>query len=262
MHRMSPTELFEEARLTEAIAAQTAIVDSRAGDPAERLLLCDLLAFAGDQPAIHQHLDRVTAPEVQNYLAEWRRLLAAEDLRHAGGRPQTLREPPDHVHRRLKAFDHLRTQPAADLTEWIDAADDAAPWVRGHADGRAFEGFRDADDLFGPVLEVFQGDRYIWLPVDQLRKLRLEPAEGLRDRLYWPASVWLADGSEHDVFLPTLYAGTSAHPEDGIRTGAGVDWVERNGLVRGFGSRTFLLGEDELELSEFRQIEVRGAYAG
>jgi protein involved in temperature-dependent protein secretion len=93
--------------------------------------------------------------------------------------------------------------------------------------------------------------------MDQVRKLRLEDGDELRDAIYRPATVWLIDGSRIEVFLPALYVGTADHPEEGIRTGAGIDWVEVNGIMRGLGARTFLFGEDELSPGEFRQVEVR-----
>ncbi len=107
------------------------------------------------------------------------------------------------------------------------------------------------------MLEVFQSGRYVWLPVEQIRKLRLESVESLRDRLYQPATVWLVDGHSYELFIPALYSATAEHSEEGIRTGAGIDWIDRGGLMRGLGSRTFLFGDEELELVEFRQVETR-----
>jgi type VI secretion system protein ImpE len=263
MHRMSPTELFEEARLDEAVAKQAAIVRARPDDVAEGLLLGDLLAFAGDRDSVRRQLDTLgPAPHaLRPYLAEWRELLAADDRRHAGETPDFLIDPSPHVRRRLGVLERLRSDPSGDVRDLMDAADEAAPWVEGHVDGRTFDGWRDADDLLGPILEVFHRGRYCWLPVDQIRKLRLEAEETLRDRLYRPTTLWLTTGAGWEVFLPALYAGTAAHGEEGIRSGAGMDWVERNGLLRGAGSRLYLFGEEELTPAEFRQVEVRRAYA-
>jgi type VI secretion system protein ImpE len=259
MVRMSPIELFHEARLTEALAAQRAVGAARPDDVSERLVLCDLLGFTGDREAVRQELDalRIVPAEVREYVAEWRALLAADDARHLGESPAFLIDPPRHVLKRLRALDHLRAGREEEALDLLDEADERAGWVEGHIDGRPFDGWRDADDLFGPVLESFNGDGYVWLPTDQIRKLRLEDGDELRDLLYRPATVWLTDGSEWEVFMPGLYPDTATHPEDGIRTGAGVDWVERCGVMRGLGSRTFLFGEEELTLSEFRQVEVR-----
>jgi type VI secretion system protein ImpE len=239
--------------------AQAEVVRARPGDAAERLLLCDLLAFGGDRAGVRQHLERLAAgpPELAGYVAEWRALLRADEARHAGGGPEFLIDPPGHLGLRREAAGRLTAGDFDAALELLDDADEAGPWVEGYVDGREFDGWRDADDLLGPVLEVFHGDRHCWVPVDQVRKLRLEVGESLRDALYRPATLWLTDRSEWEVFVPALYVGTATHPEDGIRTGAGIDWVDEGGVMRGLGARTFLFGEEELSLDEFRQAEVR-----
>jgi len=257
---MTPVELFHEARLTEALAAQRAVVAARPDDAGERLLLCELLAFIGDRSAVRRQLDAVPVvpADVGEYVAEWQNLLAADDARHHGERPTFLIDPPPHVRARLRALDCLRSDRGDEALDLLDEGDDAALWVEGHIDGRPFGGWRDADDLLGPVLELFHADRYVWVAIDQVRKLRLDEGDELRDRLYRPATIWLTDESQWEVVLPGLYVDTATHPEDGIRIGAGVDWVDRDGVMRAFGSRTFLFGEEELTLGEFRQVEVRG----
>lgn len=259
MDGMSPIELFHEARLTEAVAAQRATVNAHPDDAAERLLLCELLAFTGDRDGIRHHLDRLSQgpPAVREYVAEWRALLHADDARHAG-------QPPDCIPARAAALElRMRANPASRLyspdhaPDILDDADEVAPWIEGYVDGRPFDGWRDADDVIGPVLEIIRGDRFAWIDMDQVRKLRIEDGRELRDIVYRPATVWLADGSRHEVFLPGLYVGTADHPEDGVRTGAGIDWVEVNGVMRGLGARTFLFGEEELTPGEFRQVEIR-----
>jgi type VI secretion system protein ImpE len=254
---MTPLELFREARLNEALAAQRAIV---AHDPAninEQLFLCALLAFEGDRAAVRRHLDLIAdaPPELQDHLAEWRDLLAADNTRHAGCRP-VHRHNSAHFLRRLDVFDPKVSRKRQVLCT-LDDADEMAPWIEGHVDGRSFDGWRDMDDLIGPTLEVFEDGQYLWIPMDQVRKLRLEEPTGLRDEIYRPAKLWLREGGAREVFLPVLYVGTSDHEEEGIRTGAGVDWVERKGIMRGVGSRTFLFGDEELTFDEFRQVETR-----
>ena len=176
---MTPTELFLEARLSEAVAAQQAIVDASPDNVRERLLLAELLAFAGDRNKVEQQLDHLEAgpPEIQPYLGEWRRLLAADDARHAGDRPGFLVEPPPHILRRLRAEELISAGREHEALDLLDDADESAAWVEGHVVGRPFDGWRDADDWLGPVFEGFQGDRYVWVPVEQIRKLRLEEGD-------------------------------------------------------------------------------------
>jgi type VI secretion system protein ImpE len=258
---MSPIELFHEARLTEAVAAQKNVCAGRPNDVTEQLLLCELLAFTGDRNAVRRELDRLKdAPaELQPYITEWCDLLVADDARHAGGPPSFFLDPPEHLLRRFEAAARLNAGDFDGALDLLDSADELAPWVEGYIDGRPFEGWRDADDLFGPILEVIAGPQVAWVPVEQIRKLRLDEVQSIRDELYRPATLQLIDGRERELFIPVLYAGTASHQEEGIRTGAGIDWIERGGLMRGLGSRTFLFGEEELTPTEFRQVEVRPA---
>jgi type VI secretion system protein ImpE len=256
---MTPIELFHEARLSEAIAGQRQIVERRPDDIAQRLLLCDLLAFAGDHSELRRQLEYLTKgpAEIREYVAEWHEILTADGARHAGNAPDFLIDPPEHVLRRLRALGELNAGHGDRALDLLDDADEKAPWIEGHVDGRPFEGWRDTDDVLGPVLELLGGGLWIWLAMDQVRKLRLEQTNELRDHIYRPATLWLCDGNVHELFIPVLYAGTAEHPEEGIRTGAGIDWIERNGLMRGLGSRTYLFGEEELTVDEFRQVEIR-----
>jgi len=258
---MTPLELFQEARLTEAILVQQQIVKARPDDVVERFLLCDFLAFARDMAGIQHHLKVLRdAPEdIREYLDQWEGILLAEEARHQGEYPDFLIDQPEHAHKRAQARDRLSSGQVEFALDALDEADELAPWLEGHVDGREFEGWRDSDDLLGPILEVFYVDRYVWFSTEQIRKLRLEDANSLRDTLYRPATLWLIGGSESgwDVLVPTLYVGSSNHPDEGIRMGAGVDWIEVEGVMRGVGERTFLFGEEELGISEFKQVEVR-----
>ena len=108
---MSPIELFEEGRLTEALAAQVALVNVKPEEIAERLLLCDFLAFSGDRVAVGKHLQSLSSgpAEIQEYLVEWRQLLKADDARHSGQMAGFLLDPPLHIVRRFQALKALFT---------------------------------------------------------------------------------------------------------------------------------------------------------
>lgn len=242
--------------MTEALAAQREVVASRPDDAAERLFLCELLAFAGDRDGSRAQLAAIapSGPEMSDYLATWRDLLKADDRRHAGQPPEFLQEPPSVIGQRLASLADPDDESSLDV---LGEGDERASWIEGHVDGREFVGWRDADDALGPILEVFHGEAYLWVPLEQVRKLRLAPIEVPRDAIYRPASLWLDDGSQWDLFLPALYVETSGHEEDGVRIGAGVDWIERAGMMRGLGMRTFLFGEEELAIDEWTQVEVQ-----
>jgi type VI secretion system protein ImpE len=270
---MTPMELFHEARLTEALEAQRAIVSARPDDGTEQTRLATFLAFAGRYGEALGWVPEMPDSQLRDYCSDWRSLLRADlsrmmdDYTHPellpgveAEKPNFLIEPPAAIKDRVEL---LNLHGGDDELVWqvLDNGDDRANGIEGHVDGRPFVGWRDADDFLAPVLEAFILDdtrrTYKWLPLEQIRRLRIQKVEDIRDLLYRPAQVSLTDGSKWDVFIPVLYAGSARHRDEGICPGAGVDWVARDELVRGVGGRTFLFGEEELTLDEFTHVETR-----
>lgn len=255
---MTPLDLFNEARFDEALAAQQAIVTKSPYDIAARLLCCEMLAYAGSYAEVRKQLRaiRTDDPAMQDYLAGWQQILLAEQARQAGEEPAFFIPPPEAISQRWALLSELLEGHDEALDE-LDALEESSPWLNGFVDGREFEGLRDTDDLLAPVLEVFHADRYVWVPWEHVRKLRLAEEEVLRDRIYRPAHLWLHDRSEWEILVPTLYIGTANSEDEGIKVGAGTDWIETGLLMRGQGGKTLIIGEEELVLTEFRQLEFR-----
>lgn len=251
---MTPLDLFQDGQLNEAIAAQRALLASHPDEISERLCLCDLLGFGGQWPAIQTHLGYLAngPHEIREYLNEWSQLLQAESERRRKATPHFLIKPPPQVLLRVQARE--KTAKHADL---IDEADELTPEIEGYIDGRPFEGFRDTDDFLGPMLEVFHGGRFIWLAMEQLRRLRLSPVESLRDSLFRPASIRLTDGFDYEVFLPVLYEATNANSPMNCQLGLLTDWSEKEGMMQGIGAKQMQFGEEELTFADFDQIEIR-----
>src|SRR5439155_22918976 len=110
-------------------------------------------------------------------------------------------------------------------------------------------------DLFGPVLEVFSNGRYFWLPLEQTASVALNPPKFPRDLLWTPARVMLKDGTTGDVLLPVLYPNSHEHADDAIKLGRATDWlVPADGLARGVGAKTFLVGDDSAGLLDWREV--------
>jgi type VI secretion system protein ImpE len=265
---MTAGELYQAGKLPEAIDAQVAEVRSHPADHARRLFLFELLAFAGDLDRAGRQLDavRYDDPGLEAAVQGYRKLLDAEQARRRlfadGVKPEFLAESPEHVGLRLEAVNRLRENRPAEAAALLARAEAAGPGpLRGQLNGKPFETLRDADDLFGTVLEVMAHGTYYWVPLEQVVALAMNAPRFPRDLLWVPARLEL-EGARGDVFLPALYPGSHEHPDPAVKLGRGTDWKSaEGGPVLGVGLRTFLVGEDPVSLLEWRQLEVGGPAA-
>jgi type VI secretion system protein ImpE len=261
---MSASESYRAGRLREAIDAQIAEVRAAPADTGKRLFLFELLAFAGELDRAQRQIDalQLNDPELSAAAASYRTLLDAERLRRRlfseGLRPGFLLEPPEHVAQRLEAVNCLRAGKQAEAAELLHKANTGCAEFRGVLNGKSFEMLRDADDLFGTVLEVLARGRYFWVPLEQIETLALSPPRAPRDLLWAPARLEM-NGSMGEVFVAVLYPGSHEHPDDEIKLGRKTDWKQaEGGPVLGVGLRDFLVGEDVLSVLEWRELEVIG----
>jgi type VI secretion system protein ImpE len=260
---MTSMELFTAGRLSEAVMAQRGVAagSSCAG---ERLFLAELHLIRGAFDEAREVLDALhsDAADLHDYLTEFHLLLDAAERRERfilEGKPHFLADPPPHAIFRLKAIRALRIGRNSSAERYIDRADEDTPFISGHVDGREFEGLRDGDDRFASVLEALTAGKYVWVPFEEIRRLRIGKIETPRDQFFLPAQLRLHDGSEMSVHLPVLYPGSHAHPDEAIRSGRETDWQSDGaGPVCGVGLRLWTFGEDEdLTPWEFTQLELR-----
>jgi type VI secretion system protein ImpE len=113
----------------------------------------------------------------------------------------------------------------------------------------------DADPRFGPTLEVVVEGHYRWLPMSAVRELRAEPPEAMRDLVWQPATLSLANGSELKVFIPARYPGAETEADDRLRLGHATEWRERaHGQAWGAGQRLFATDSDDIAFLEVRRL--------
>jgi type VI secretion system protein ImpE len=174
-----------------------------------------------------------------------------------GTPPQFFHPAPEHVARRIVAIGELRSGRPAEAARILQEANDSAPGLKGMFNEKPFDGLRDADDLFGPVLEAFSQGRYFWVPLEQVASVGINPPKFPRDLLWTPARLMLKEGATGDVLLPTLYPGSFEHADEQIKLGRAVDWtMPVEGLVRGVGVKTFMIGDDAPTILEWRELLI------
>ncbi len=264
---ITATESFKEGRLAEAIASQVQEVKAHPADNARRLFLFELLSFSGDLERARRQVEaiRYDEPELSSALTNYRLLLDSETARRqlfAGGvKPEFLAEPPFHVRMRLDAtINALRDHRAVDAANLIFGAAKASEPPSVLLNGEPYDSFRDADDLFGTVLEVFAKGRYYWVPFEQIESIAINPPRFPRDLIWAPARLTMKEGPSGEVFLPALYPSSYNHPDDLVKLGRQTDWNRLEGdVVLGIGGRTFVAGDDAVSLLELRELQVVSA---
>jgi type VI secretion system protein ImpE len=259
---MNARELVKAGDLAGAIEQAQQAVRARPMGADDRMLLFELLCFAGQWNRASTQLDtlaELSADPAAGDLVLCRELLTAQIERErfmtAGNRPRFFIEPPPTVALTLDAWDRLRAGAPAEAVDRLDQCDDRRSPPRGRLGNTRFEELRDTDDILGAVLEAFAGGVYYWVPWEDIQFLDVQPPRSLRDLLWTPAKIAMAQGILGKIYLPCLYPGSGGQADDRIRLGHKTDWVDAGaGLYRGVGLKTFLADEEYRTIFELRDL--------
>jgi len=226
--------LYRAGKLGEAIESVGAVLREDPGDVGSRTFLFELLLFAGEFERAEKQLEVVARSSSDAEVGAWmyRSALHAETVRQEMFETDTL--------------------PA-------DGREPSAP--SGSLNGEAFSSITDADPRIGARLEVFAAGQYTWSPLEQLDSLVAGPPARLRDLLWVPARVTVAErftGMElGEVLVPALAPGTGKHPDDDVRLGRATDWLDLgDGLEAPIGQKLFLVDGVEVPLLEVRELRI------
>lgn len=262
--------LFRQGRLDDAVAAASAAVKAQPSDLAARVLLAELLLFAGNLERADVILDAASGvdPGAAVVMAEFRQLLRAETARRQlfrdGRVPEFLGEPTPAQRASLAALVALRAGDFDTAAREAAAAEASRPRAGGRAGESRFDDFRDTDDLLAGTFEVLTTTgKYFWIPTERVASVIFHAPKRPRDLYLRRASMDVREGPDGEVYLPVVYTdpGAAASPEQ--RLGRESDWRElAPGLVRGVGQRTFLVGEDARGMMELAQLEFDEVAAG
>jgi type VI secretion system protein ImpE len=258
--------LFRAGNLSEAIVAAQTALRKAPTDLGARILLAELLAFAGNLERADVILDAASTidPSSAVVIAEFRQLVRADMARRQlfrdGRVPEFLGQPTDTQSLQLAALVSLRAGDLAEAAQQAAAAEAMRPHTPGTHNGTAFDDLRDADDLLAGSVEVLTTTgKYYWIPTERLLSVTLHPPKRPRDLLWRRASMSVDQGPDGDVYIPVVYAGDDTMT-DAQRLGRETDWHHpSDGPVRGLGQRVFLLGEDDVAIMELGTLSFTTA---
>ena len=254
-------ELFHAGQLTPAIEAANVAVRNNPADFTKRLLLAELLVFAGNLQRADVILDAAARadPTTAVVVAEFRQLLRAAIARQQclteGRVPEFLGEPTKALRAQLAAMVAVRAGDIGEAARHATEAEAVRPRVGGTvtlpSGETAFEDFRDADDLHAGFFEVLTTTgKYFWIPTERVASIELHPPRRSRDLAWRRAAMSVIDGPDGEVYLPAIYIPPEPTGDD-ISLGRATDWIgEEDGLMRGIGQRVFLIGDDAYGVTE------------
>jgi type VI secretion system protein ImpE len=252
--------LFQEGRLAEAVEAAGEAVKAAPQDAAPRILLAELLLYAGNLERADAVLHATGAidPGASLVVAEFRQLLRAAIVRHQvlhdGRVPEFLGEPTPTQRHALEALTALRAGDSEAAAVAAEAAEATRPAVAGRTPDAEFTDYRDADDLWAGTFEVLTATgKYFWIPTERVVSLEFHPPKRPRDLLWRRCTMVVRDGPDGDVYVPALY-DAAAPADDGIRLGRRTEWTE-TAPIQGAGQRTFLIGDEGVAIQQLTTME-------
>jgi type VI secretion system protein ImpE len=252
-----------DADLAARLASARDAARREPGAARHRVALFQLLALAGEWDRAAQQLDVASGldPELAIFAAGHKALVAGEKLRaaiFAGARtPVAMGEPPPwfgHLVQAL-ALDAQGEHAAAKALR--DEAFGLAAAVPGRIGGEPFAWLADADERLGPVLELHLDGRYLWLPLERVRRIETDPPEHLRDTVWLSARLTLVTDATITGFLPVRYPGSEAAGDDALRLGRRTEWRQLGeGSWVGLGQRVLATDAGEHALLDTRLVEL------
>ncbi len=259
---------LDNGDLKSAIEAALALVKAKPTDIPARTFLFELSCFSGDWERAEKQLEVVGHQDVnamigskifqQNFKAERDRLKYFSD----GLKPETLTGSPPYFSDLLEANNRVREGNIKEARELLDKVEEERPAFACKVNGEPFSDIRDYNDLTAPVFEVLFKDAYIWLPMENVEKIKFFKPKSLRDLFWMQAEVTLTNGTTGEMFFPALYAGSWKSDNHQVRLGRMTDWRELGeALYVGEGLKVFWMDGKDRPILELESIEFVNAAA-
>lgn len=260
---MSAEDLLKSGDLDGALAALQEAIRGDAANPALRIFLFQLLCVRGDwkraiaQLKLSAEMDGTATHMAQTY----REGIICEVYREkvfAGEKdPLIFGEPAEWIALMTEALKSNATGNAEQAAETRARAFDLAPTMSGRIDGAPFEWIADADMRLGPLLEVIVNGRYFWMPFTSIARAKFEDPVDLRDAVWTPAEIKLANGGDIVALIPTRYAGTVADGSDAEKLARSTRWRDLGAdTFAGLGQRLLTTDLGDTALMDLRLLEM------
>lgn len=200
------------------------------------------------------------APETATMAKAYRETIRCEAFRTEvfGGlrKPFLVGEPSRWLALMVDALE-IAVKNSVDAAQSMRAqALDLAPTVAGCIDQQNFDWIADSDTRLGPVCEIFSQGRYYWVPFENVISIRFEEVSDLRDLVWMPCEVTLANGGALLGFMPSRYP-LVGNDSDDLMLSRCTRLVSLGGdHVAGRGQRAWTTESSDYAMLQVRQITL------
>ena len=243
-------QAFSSGDLDKALFLASDLIKYNSSNTELRLLFVELLCYNQQWQRADQNLIVLSRlePSRESFFSKWRQNIRAAQDRSAvfsfNTSPVLLHEMTPGIERALQALQALQSgQPfKPENTPYVSMS------VNQSYQGKV----RDADELLGGILEVFSQDgKYCWVDMMNIQALVLLPSKSKIDQLWCPASLTLLQKKPYEIWLPMIYPMLGS---EACRAGIDTQWTVENGIKRGQGLKTWLIGEQQLPLNKCKEF--------
>ena len=254
-------QMLDGGDLTGSIASVLDHVRSNPTDIPARIFLFELSCFAGDWDRAEKQLDVIGHQDANAMIGSliYRNNFKAERDRARyfadGLKPGIIAPPPTYVEDLIQANNRIREGNIAEARAMLDRIEEERPAFKATVNGGEISDFRDYNDSTMCIFEVIFKDSYVWLPIEQVQKVEFFKPKSLRDLFWIQAQVELVDGTNGEMFFPSLYSGSSDSENDLVRLGRMTDWRDLGSdLYAGEGLKLFWMDCKDLSILDLESI--------
>ena len=253
---------LDAGNLSAAENAALAAVKANPTNEAARRFLFELSCFSGNWERAEKQLDVIGHQDANAMVGSliYKQNLKAERDRikvfGEGLRPESAMKFPDYVEDLLRANGLVRQGHTAEARQLLDDIEEKRPAFPCTVNGEHVEDFRDFNDLTMCVFEVLIKDSYVWVPFEHVQKIEFMERKSLKDVYWLQAEIEWINGTNGEMFLPSLYVNSFKHDDDAIRLGRAVDWRDAGDeIFVGEGTRLYSFGGKQASILDLKTIE-------
>ena len=266
MNKLTAEEYLRQGDLTEALNHLQEQIRAQPANVKHRVFLFQLLCVQGQweraltQLSVAGELDDSTLAMVSMY----RQVIACERFREqvflGNKEPLIFGKPKEWIALLIQALKLSAQGEYAKSQLLRDQAFDAANVTSGIIDEQPFEWFADSDSRIGPVMEAIIDGRYLWVPLENIKKIVIDEPCDLRDVIWLPVHFTWDNGGENYGLIPSRYPLSYQH-DPLLALSRKTEWQDcGEGLFIGLGQKIWATNTDEYPVMDIRSIQFNSSH--